>query len=49
MPDGAARGGAELAMPHHVTGNAADDCALYAALGLRWRDLCEYQQQADEC
>jgi hypothetical protein len=38
MPDCAARSNAEFAMPRHVAGDAADDGALYATLGLRRRD-----------
>jgi hypothetical protein len=44
MADCAARGGAELAMASHVAGDAADDGALDASLGLRRRDRGKCQQ-----
>jgi len=47
MADCAARSRAQLAMPSQVAGNAADDGALNASLGLRRRDRAECQQQAN--
>jgi hypothetical protein len=38
MADYAACSGAELAMPGHVAGDAADDGSLNASLGIRRRD-----------
>ena len=38
MAEHAARRGAELAVASHVAGNAADDGALEASLGLGWHE-----------
>jgi hypothetical protein len=48
MADSAAAGGPQYAMISHVTGDAANDGSLYAALGFSWacRSGCQNHDES---